>query len=86
VLKRGKHPLLTGHTRYVPLVEIGYTGLPVVKASIETTVLQGYETSHSDNMHYGPVIHVICNCKQCHYSDHRIYKMMKKVDIPYRYM
>jgi hypothetical protein len=28
-----KHPLLTSHTRRAPLVEIRYTGLPVVKAS-----------------------------------------------------
>jgi hypothetical protein len=40
VLRRSKHPLLTGHTRRVPLVEIRYTGLPVVKASMGMTVLQ----------------------------------------------
>jgi hypothetical protein len=34
----GKHPLLTGHTRREPLVEIRYTGLPFVKASMEMTV------------------------------------------------
>jgi hypothetical protein len=38
VPRRSKHPLLTGHTRRAPLVEIRYTGLPVVKASMEMTV------------------------------------------------
>jgi hypothetical protein len=37
-MQRSKHPLLTGHTRRVPLVEIRYTGLPVVKASMEMAV------------------------------------------------
>jgi hypothetical protein len=31
---RSNNPLLTCHTRRVPLVEIRYTGLPVVKASM----------------------------------------------------
>jgi hypothetical protein len=31
---RGKHPLLTGYTRLAPLVEMRYTGLPVVKVGI----------------------------------------------------
>jgi hypothetical protein len=47
---RSKHPLLTGHTRRAPLVEIRYTGLLVVKASL---------TNHSA---CGPVIS--CNRKQ----------------------
>jgi hypothetical protein len=34
--RRSKHPLLTGHTRRAPLVEIRYTGLPVVKASYDS--------------------------------------------------
>jgi hypothetical protein len=34
--RRSKHLLLTGHTRPVPLVKIRYTGLPVLKANIET--------------------------------------------------
>jgi hypothetical protein len=34
------HPLLTGHTSRALFVEIMYTGLPVGKASMETTVLQ----------------------------------------------
>jgi hypothetical protein len=38
VQRRSKHPLLTGHTRHEPLVEIRYMGLPVVKASLEMTV------------------------------------------------
>jgi hypothetical protein len=38
VPRRSKHLLLTGHTRRAPLIEISYTGLPVVKASMETTV------------------------------------------------
>jgi hypothetical protein len=29
------HPLLTGHTRCVPVVEIKYTGLPFVKMNME---------------------------------------------------
>jgi hypothetical protein len=33
--RRSKHHLLTGHTRREPLVEIRYTGLAVVKASME---------------------------------------------------
>ena len=33
-----KDPLLTGHNRRAPLVEIKYAGLPVVKASMEMTV------------------------------------------------
>jgi hypothetical protein len=46
---RSKHPLLTGHTHRELLVEIKYTGLPVIKGSMETTVKKkkGYETSHS---------------------------------------
>jgi hypothetical protein len=32
VPRRSKHPLLTGYTRRAPLVEIRYTGLPVVNA------------------------------------------------------
>jgi hypothetical protein len=35
VPRRSKHPLLTGRTRRAPLVEIRYTGLPVVKASMK---------------------------------------------------
>jgi hypothetical protein len=38
--RRSTHPVLTGNTRRVPLVEIGYTEMPVVKASMKTTVLQ----------------------------------------------
>jgi hypothetical protein len=38
VIRRSKHPLLTGHTRRAPFVEIRYTGLPVVKASMEMTI------------------------------------------------
>jgi hypothetical protein len=33
-----KHPVLTGHIRPEPLIEIGYKGILVVKASMETTV------------------------------------------------
>jgi hypothetical protein len=36
--RRSKYPLLTGHTRRAPLVEIKYTRLPVVKPSMEMTV------------------------------------------------
>jgi hypothetical protein len=35
---RSKNHLLTGHTHRAHLVEIKYTGLPVVKASMEMTV------------------------------------------------
>jgi hypothetical protein len=38
VLRKSKHPLLTGHNFCALLVEIPYRGLPVVKASTETTV------------------------------------------------
>jgi hypothetical protein len=33
-----EHPLLTGHTRRVSKVEVMYTGLHDLKASMETTV------------------------------------------------
>jgi hypothetical protein len=36
--RRSKHPLLSGNVRHEPLDEIGYTGLPVVKASMEMSV------------------------------------------------
>jgi hypothetical protein len=36
---RSKCPLLTSHTHRVPLVKIKYTGLPVVKTSLEKTVI-----------------------------------------------
>jgi hypothetical protein len=35
VLWRSKHPLLIGHIRRAPLVEIRFTGLPVVEARME---------------------------------------------------
>jgi hypothetical protein len=35
---RSKYPLLTSHCHRATLVEIKYTGLPVVKASMETTI------------------------------------------------
>jgi hypothetical protein len=35
-----KHPQLTGHTRRAPLVEIRYTGLPFVRATLETSMKQ----------------------------------------------
>jgi hypothetical protein len=54
---------MTGHTRREPLIEIRYTGLPVVKAVMEKSN-KAYETNHSA---YGPVI--ICNRKQGHYRD-----------------
>ena len=79
VPRRSKHPLLTGHTRRAPLVEIRYTGLPVVKASMDMTVYNKlYETNHSA---YGPVI--ICNRKQGHYNDRRICEMMTLNEIHY---
>ena len=36
--RRSVHPLLTGHTRRAPFVEIRYAGLPVVTASVEMIV------------------------------------------------
>jgi hypothetical protein len=41
---KSKHALLTDHTIREPLVEFRYTGLLVVKISMETT---GYETRRS---------------------------------------
>ena len=38
--RRIKHPLLTGHKRRAPLVEIMCTGQLLVKASMDMTVLQ----------------------------------------------
>jgi hypothetical protein len=38
VPRRSKHPMLTGQIRRAPLVDIRYTGLPVVKASMEMTI------------------------------------------------
>jgi hypothetical protein len=35
---RSEHSLLTDHNRRAPLVEMRYTGLPVVKASMEMAV------------------------------------------------
>jgi hypothetical protein len=40
VLRRIKHSLLIGHTRIAPFVEIRYTRLLVVKASMGMTVKQ----------------------------------------------
>jgi hypothetical protein len=68
---RSKHPLLTGHTRRAPLVEIRHTLLPSPKPVCKLQSNTLYETNHSA---YGPMI--IYNNKQGHYSDHRICKMM----------
>ena len=72
------HPLLTGHTRRAPLVEIKYAGLPVVKASMEMTVQQivrnkSFSICASDNF----------NRKQGHYNDRRICEMMILNEIHY---
>jgi hypothetical protein len=70
---RSKHPLLNGHTYRVPLVEIRYTGLLVVKASMGMTdqPIETYETNHPA---YGPV--AMCNRKQGHYSNCRVCEVM----------
>jgi hypothetical protein len=78
VPRRSKHPLLTGYTRRAPLVEINYTGLPIVKASMGMKSNKLYETN---NPAYGPV--VICNRKQGHYSDRRICEMVILNEIHY---
>jgi hypothetical protein len=71
VPRRSKHPLLTGHTRHAPLVEIRH--------NLEMTVsIKEYETNHSA---YEPVI--ICNRKQAHCSDGRNCEMMTLNDIHY---
>jgi hypothetical protein len=61
-----------------PLVGMRYTGLPVVKASMEWQSNKLYETSHSA---YVPVM--ICNRKQSHYNDRRICEMMTLNEIHY---
>jgi hypothetical protein len=55
-----KDPLLTGHNRCAPVVEIRYTKLSIFKA---TEYGNGSLTNHSA---YGAL--TICNCKQGHYS------------------
>jgi hypothetical protein len=70
--------LLIGHTRRAPLAEIRYSGLPLVKASMEMTVEHMYETHHPA---YKPVI--ICNRKQGHYNDHKICEIMTLNEIHY---
>jgi hypothetical protein len=71
VPRRSKHPLLTGHTRRAPLVEIRYSVLPSPKRVWKRQPNNGCETSHSA---CGTVI--ICNRKQGHCSDCRIKKII----------
>jgi hypothetical protein len=61
----------------MPLVEIGYTGLFVVKVSMEAANKR-YETYHSANE---PL--QICNSKQNYYSDVTISKIMTLNKIRY---
>jgi hypothetical protein len=53
---RSKYPLLISHTRHEPLVEIMYTGLPVVLASMEMQLSMMIAFSIQLN----PVISTIC--------------------------
>jgi hypothetical protein len=45
VPRRSKHPLLNGHTRHAPLVEIRLTGLSVVKAYKCLRLISTYTTA-----------------------------------------
>jgi hypothetical protein len=67
VPRRSKHPQLTKHSRRTPRDEIRYTGLPVVKSNVESTMKQFQST-------YDPVI--ILDYKQGQNSDRRICEMI----------
>jgi hypothetical protein len=49
---RNKNRLVTGHTLRMPLVENKYMGLHVVKASIETTVLEKERNKEAHELTY----------------------------------
>jgi hypothetical protein len=63
-----------------PQSKLGVRDYPSSKPVWKWQSNKGYETNHST---YGPVIHVICNRKQGHYSDRRICEMMTLNEIRY---
>jgi hypothetical protein len=77
VPRRSKHPLLTGHTRRAPLVEIKYE-ITCCQSQYGNDSLTLYGTSPSA---YVPVI--FCNRKQGHYNNRRLCKMMTLNEIHY---